>query len=175
MPREIVGFLVRQHDLAWSLASCHLEGLGTDECLWRPSARGLHVTQLDDGKWRGEWPKHEGYDLGPPSIAWLAWHIGYWWSTVIDRSFGNASSDQSDVVCPNTADGIRSWLASLHDKWKECLAGVNDNDLRSSERTRWPFEDRPFGDVVAWVNVELTKNASELGYAKFLYATRTVA
>jgi NADPH-dependent 2,4-dienoyl-CoA reductase/sulfur reductase-like enzyme len=28
----------------------------------------------------------------------------------------------------------------------------------------------PFGDVVAWVNVELTKNAAEIGYARFLYA-----
>ncbi|WP_317987833.1 hypothetical protein [Hyalangium gracile] len=40
------------------------------------------------------------------------------------------------------------------------------------QRTRWPFQDRPFGDVVAWANMELTKNASELGYARFLYAVR---
>jgi hypothetical protein len=32
------------------------------------------------------------------------------------------------------------------------------------------FQDRPFGDVIAWVNVELTKNAAEIGYARFLYA-----
>ena len=38
------------------------------------------------------------------------------------------------------------------------------------QRTRWLFRDRPFGDVVAWVNVELTKNAAEIGYARFLYA-----
>ena len=43
-------------------------------------------------------------------------------------------------------------------------------DLQSTERPRWPFCDRPFGDVVAWVNVELTKNAAEIGYARFLYA-----
>ncbi len=36
--------------------------------------------------------------------------------------------------------------------------------------TRWPYRDRPFGDVIAWVNVELTKNAAEIGYARFLYA-----
>jgi hypothetical protein len=33
-------------------------------------------------------------------------------------------------------------------------------------------EDRPFGDVLAWVNLELTKNAAEIGYARFLYAVR---
>jgi hypothetical protein len=42
--------------------------------------------------------------------------------------------------------------------------------MRSDQRTRWPFQDRPFGDVIAWVNVELTKNAAEIGYARFLYA-----
>jgi hypothetical protein len=26
--------------------------------------------------------------------------------------------------------------------------------------------------VIAWVNVELTKNAAEIGYARFLYAVR---
>ena len=29
-----------------------------------------------------------------------------------------------------------------------------------------------FGDVVAWVNIELMKNAAEIGYARFLYAVR---
>jgi hypothetical protein len=33
--------------------------------------------------------------------------------------------------------------------------------------------NRPFADVIAWVSVELTKNAAEIGYARFLYATRT--
>lgn len=49
---------------------------------------------------------------------------------------------------------------------------VTDDDMRSQERTRWPFKDRPFGDVIAWVNVELTKNAAEIGYVRFLYGVR---
>ena len=52
------------------------------------------------------------------------------------------------------------------------LERVTDDELRSPKRTRWPFRDRPFGDVVAWANVELTKNAAEIGYARFLYAVR---
>lgn len=39
--------------------------------------------------------------------------------------------------------------------------------------TRWPFKDRPFADVVAWLNIELAKNAAEIGYARFLYAARS--
>ena len=50
------------------------------------------------------------------------------------------------------------------------LEQITDNDLRSAQRTRWPFQNRPFGDVVAWVNVELMKNTAEIGYARFLYA-----
>jgi hypothetical protein len=60
----------------------------------------------------------------------------------------------------------------LHDEWVAALDKLTDSDLQSTQRTRWPFRDRPFGDVVAWVNVELTKSASELGYARFLYAVR---
>jgi hypothetical protein len=43
----------------------------------------------------------------------------------------------------------------------------------AAERTRWPVRDRPFGDVIAWANVELTENAAEIGYARFLYVVRS--
>ncbi|HYW10329.1 MAG TPA: hypothetical protein VE871_00165 [Longimicrobium sp.] len=49
---------------------------------------------------------------------------------------------------------------------------MTDEELESSARTRWPMQDRPFGDVVAWATMELTKNAAEIGYARFLYAVR---
>jgi hypothetical protein len=32
--------------------------------------------------------------------------------------------------------------------------------------------DRPFVDVVAWANVELMKNAAEIGFGRLLYAVR---
>ena len=61
---------------------------------------------------------------------------------VLDHSFGAGKLTREAVTWPGTADCVRAWL------------------------------DRPFGDVVAWVNVELTKNAAEIGYARFLYAVR---
>jgi hypothetical protein len=33
-------------------------------------------------------------------------------------------------------------------------------------------QDRPCGHVVAWLSVELARNAAEIGYARFLYAVR---
>jgi hypothetical protein len=175
MRNEAVSYLIRQFETAWKLASCHLDGLSTEECLWRPEHQGLHVRQTPDGAWIADWPAHEGYDIGPPSMAWLTWHLGFWWSMVLDHSFGEGILSRQNVLWPGDADGVREWISRLHSQWRAILDHMTDQDLRSEHRTRWPFTERPFGDVVAWVNIELTKNASELGYARFLYAQRTVA
>ncbi|WP_438014084.1 DinB family protein [Sorangium sp. So ce315] len=172
---EARGYLIRQLEIAWQLTSYHLDGLSTEECLWRPADAGLHVHQTASGAWRADWPEHEGYDLGPPSIAWLTWHIGFWWSMVLDHSFGAGALARESVLWPGNADDVRAWLGGLEERWRAALDQSTDDDLRSSQRTRWPFQDRPFGDVVAWANVELMKNAAEIGYARFLYARRSTA
>jgi hypothetical protein len=164
--------LIRQFDTAWKLADYHLEGLTTGECLWRPAERGPHVHQAADGTWRADWPEHEGYDLGPPSIAWVTWHVGFWWSMVIDHSFGDAHLTREGIVWPGSADSARQWIMLLHEQWRAAIGSLSDQQLESSSRTRWPFQNRPFGDVVAWVNVELTKNAAEIGYVRFLFGVR---
>lgn len=94
--------LLRQLDTAWKLASHHLDGLSTEECLWRPARAGLHVQPDAGGRWRADWPAHEGYDLGPPSIAWITWHIGFWWSMALDHSFG-AGTLARETVCGRAA------------------------------------------------------------------------
>ncbi len=163
-------YLLRQLETAWKLTTFHLDGLDTAECLWRPAHTGLHVRQGPDDRWRADWPDHEGYTLGPPSIAWLTWHLGFWWSMVCNHSFGDGTLAREDVPWPGTADAVRDGLLGLQREWRGAVEQMSDDDLRSAERTRWPFQGRPFGDVVAWVNVELTKNAAEIGYARFLYA-----
>jgi hypothetical protein len=172
MAEECCGYLIRQFDMAWKLTRLHLDGLTTEECLWRPAPKGLHVQQAADGKWRADWPEHEGYDLGPPSIAWLTWHIGFWWSMVLDHSFGTGTLTREQVFWPGRAESVEDWLHGLQKEWRQVVEHLTDTGLRSAERTRWPFQDRPFADVVAWVNVELTKNAAEMGYARFLYSFR---
>ena len=166
------GYLNRQFDTAWKLATYHLDGLTTEECLWRPAPEGLHVRQDAGGVWRAEWPTHERYDLGPPSIAWLTWHVGFWWSMVLDHSIGEGTCTRERVTWPGDADGVRAWIGRLHGEWSAALERLADEDLRSARLTRWPFRDRPFGDVIAWANIELAKNAAEIGYARFLYAVR---
>ena len=170
MPREATRYLVQQFDTAWKLASYHLEDLTTDECLWRPAHRGPHVHRGADGIWDADWPEHEGYDLGPPSIAWITWHMGFWWQMVLDHAFANGTLTREDVSWPGTADRVRQWLTGFRDDWRSHVEELTDDDLRSTSRSRWPYRDRPFGDVVAWVNIELAKNAAEIGFARFLFA-----
>lgn len=165
-------YLARQHETAWKLARHHLGGLTTGECLWRPADKCLHVHRDEAGVWWADWPDQEGYDIGPPSIAWLTWHVGFWWSMTLDHCFGSATLARADVVWPGSADAVRARLAELEQQWCNALAQLGPDHLASSRLTRWPFRDRPFGDVVAWVNVELTKNAAEIGYARFLHAVR---
>ncbi len=170
MADEARVYLIRQFEVAWKLASFHLDGLSTQECLWRPAHNGLHVHRLEDGTWRADWPDRESYDIGPPSIAWLTWHIGFWWSMVIDHSFAAATLSREQVMWPGDAGAVREWLGRLQQEWRERVESLSDEHLRSTQWTRWPLQHRPFGDVIAWVNVELTKNAAEIGYARFLYA-----
>ena len=172
MADEARTYLLRQHETAWKLTSYHFEGLTTDECLWRPAPKGLHIHRDADGKWRADWPDREGYDIGPASIGWLTWHMTFWWSMVLDHSFGEGKVAREQVTWPGSADDVRKRLGELQQKWHSAIERMTEEDLRSSQRTHWPFRDRPFGDVIAWVNVELTKNASEIGYARFLYAVR---
>lgn len=161
--------LDRQLGMAWRLLELHLADLDDEECLRRPAARGLHVFE-DGGRWRAEWPETEAYDAGPHSIAWLTWHIGFWWSMALDHSFGDGTLRREDVPWPGTVEATRAWLADLHDRWTSALAALPDDELHSTARTRWPFTDRPFHDVVAWLNLELMKNAAEIGYARFVHA-----
>jgi hypothetical protein len=169
---DVLPYLLRQFDIAWRLASYHLDGLTTEECLWRPAAAGLHVWRGADGAWRADWPDREDYDLGPPSIAWTTWHIGFWWSTALDRSFGEGTLEREQIVWPGTAEDVRGWIDGLHGRWQARIERLDDAELRAHERTRWPFRNRPFADVIAWATVELTKNAAEIGYGRFLYAVR---
>jgi hypothetical protein len=113
------------------------------------------VRQLPSGEWRADWPEHERYDLGPPSIAWLTWHIGFWWSMALDYSFGEGTLSREKVTWPGSADAVRELVAGLHGAWREKLEHLSPAELQSPERTRWPFRD-----------------AAEIGYARFLHAVQ---
>ncbi len=171
--RELVDALLRQHEIAWALCSYHLDGLTTEACLWRPADRGPHVAPDAAGVWRADWPEHEGYDLGPPSGAWITWHMQFWWSMALDHTFGDARLDRAQVPWAGSAEAACASIRALHDQWVERVGALTDEDLRATTRTRWPFADKPLADLIGWLNVELSKNAAELGYVRFCHARRS--
>ena len=160
--------LARQFDTAWALAEFHLAGLTSEDCLWRPTSCGPHVRQTEDGMWVADWPVDEDYRAGPPNIAWIGWHMLFWWSMALDHSFGAGTLERDDVRWPGGAAGFRRELGRLERRWRAELAALDDAALKSTERVHWPFSNRPLSDVFAWANVELTKNAAEIGYLLFL-------
>lgn len=166
--RNLINF---QFDISWQLLEYHLNGLDNEECLWKPQDRGLHVN-YKDGKWCADWPESESYDLGLPSIAWLTWHIIFWWSMTMDYSFRNGTLTKEDVQWPGSITAVKERINNLRDEWKESVAGMSGRELLRSNRTHWPLENRPFYEVAAWLNLELMKNASEIGYCRFLYASQ---
>ena len=172
MSNELRELLARQFAISWALTDFHLQTLSTEECLWRPAAKGLHVQPSEGGASRADWPEHEGYELGPSSVAWLTWHLIFWWSMVLDHSLDGGTLSRESVLWPGSAGGVRAAVSQLESRWRQMLETITDDELRSSERSRWPIQHQPFADVVAWVNVELAKNAAEIGYVRFLYAAR---
>lgn len=169
--RSVRDTLAAQFEIAWGLASHHLESLSTEECLWRPATTCLHV-EAHAGRWRAEWPTHEGYEIGPPSIAWTTWHIGYWWRKALDHAVGETSLTHDDVPWPGSADAVRAEIGRLRERWLAMLAERTDRDFEIPNPSSWPIPDADLGAIAAWLNVELTKNAAEIGLVRFLYAVR---
>lgn len=160
-----------QFDISWQMLEIHISNLEDEECLWRPAPRGLHVFSKS-GVWQADWPETEAYDIGPSSIAWLTWHITFWWSMVFDYSFGSGSLTREDVHWPGSVKNFKEKIIDYRDQWKNVLSTMSQEELLSSKRTKWPFTDRPFYELAGWLNLELMKNASEIGYCRFLYASR---
>jgi hypothetical protein len=168
-PRDL---MVAQFDIAWALTFYHLEGLTTDECLWRPAPRCLHVSRDGHGSWRADWPDHEGYDIGPPSIAWTTWHICFWWTKALAHLDGITSVVKEDVNWPGSAEAVRNEILSLNNRWRDRIGTFSEQELQTPSSVSWPLPDSTPIMTAAWLNVELMKNAAEIGMVRFLFATR---
>jgi hypothetical protein len=68
-------------------------------------------------------------------------------------------------------------LAGIEDReclWKPREKGLHIYDEAGVLRADWPeSESYDIGPAsIAWLNLELIKNASEIGYCRFLYASQ---
>ncbi|KUO63542.1 MAG: hypothetical protein APF84_00120 [Gracilibacter sp. BRH_c7a] len=160
-----------QFDISWQMLEYHLKDLEDEESLWRPALKGLNVVN-QSGIWYADWPDSEAYDIGPASIAWITWHITFWWSMVLNYSFGNGTLSRESVHWPGNITETKQRIIKLQNEWKNAVSCLSNDELVCCERTKWPFSDRPFYDLAGWLNLELMKNAAEIGYCRFLYAAQ---
>ncbi len=160
-----------QLDMCRQLYLYHTESLEDEEALWAFSPAGLQVRKQETG-WRADWPETESYTLGPASIAWTLWHIIYWWSTALDHNFGKGTLRKEDIPWPGTVESAKAAISALHEEWVARLNSLSEADYLSEQYSIWPLPGRSFSDTALWLNGEFMKNTAEIGYGRFLYASR---
>ena len=156
--------------IAWSLTELVLDGLTDNECHRLPAPDAWRVRRGDDGTWRADWVEPEPDPPPTATIGWLTWHVDMWWSMVHDHSFRAGTLRPDQVRWAGDAAAAVARIRHCHDEWSAALDTLTEADLDLGERTRWPYRDgRAFGHVVAWVNLELMKNAAEIGQLRRIF------
>jgi hypothetical protein len=171
-----VDLLRWQFDLAWLLLDYHLERLESDDFLWEPSPHCFTVRRNADGLWVADWEDPEPDPPPNPTIAWVTWHIGWWWTTAIDYAQGRTPPERSDITWPGNGTAAITWLRALRPQWLTVLDQLTDTDLEAI--APFPWQDNPertVAHMVAWVNAELMKNAAELGALRLLRAAGPIS
>lgn len=157
-----IPILKHQLHVTWSLADLVLDELSDEEALWCPSPRSWTVGRGADGQWHADWTEPEPWPAPPASIAWIQWHVIWWWSTVLDRSFGDGLLRREQVTWPGASEALAA-IDHLRQRWIARLDSLTESDLLDGALTKWPYTDgRPFSFVAGWVNIELMKNTAEM-------------
>ncbi|MDL4775101.1 MULTISPECIES: DinB family protein [Thermomonosporaceae] len=157
-----------QFDLTWSLFEYHLERLEPDDLLWEPAPLCWTMRPDAAGTWTPDWAETEPDPVPVPTIAWVSWHIGWWWSVTIDHALGRPPRDRAEIAWPGERE-TAGWLRGLRDDWLAVLDGLTDADLDAT--ATFPSRDDPeytVAHMIGWVNSELMKNVAEIGQLRLV-------
>lgn len=167
-PRDLIRW---QFDLTWSLLELHLDQLEPADLRWEPAPRTWTVHPNADGTWTPDWEVPEPEPVPVPTIAWISWHIGWWWTVTAAHLRGLPVPERTEVIWPGSAAATVDWLRALRTEWIAVLDGLDDADL--DRPAPFPWTDAPrmtLAHTLAWVNAELMKNAAEIGQLRLLRA-----
>ncbi|MFC8732658.1 DinB family protein [Luteimicrobium sp. NPDC057192] len=159
-----------QFSMTWALADFHLSRLTDAVCLWLPAESSWTVHLKDDGRWLADWAEPEPESPAAPSIAWLTWHVMWWWSGALQAAKGQPRLAPTDVTWAGSADAAVRNLRNLAAQWDELLDRLSTAELEQPVAFPWP-EPRPLIYTMAWVNSELMKNVAEIGELVNVYGT----
>lgn len=155
--------LLSQLEVSWALLEYHLKDLSVDEMNFEVTRPSLSTKGF---------PETEAYDIGMPTIAWTLWHIDFWWSMALDYNFGNGRLTMEEIDWPRDVSTAFSHLADLKSQWVKCIAEMSEEEFARSKVGQWPLQNKPFYELAGWLNLELMKNAAEIGSARFAYGVR---
>ncbi len=164
--------LRRQFNLTWSLLEWHLGRLDSEDFLWEPGQHCWTVREGAYGQWWPDFAETEPEPVPVPTIAWITWHIDWWWTVTIDHVQGRTPRDRTEILWAGTGQAAVDRLRSLRAEWLAILDGLNTDDLDAAAPFPWRDDpERTLADTLAWVTAELMKNTAELGQLRLLRAT----
>lgn len=102
-----------QFDLTWSLFEFHLAEVKPEDFLWEPSTLCWTVRQDGNGAWIPDWADTEPDPIPVPTIAWLTWHIGWWWSVTLDHARQRTPREREEITWPGDGQAAIEWLRDL--------------------------------------------------------------
>lgn len=160
-----------QFDMVWALFEYHLERLESDDFLWEPTPLTWTVRPGADGVWRPDWADVEPDPVPVPTIGWVSWHIGWWWSVTLDHARGRTPRAREDIPWPGDGAAAVAWLRDLRAEWLAALDGLTAADLAATAPFPWRNDpEHTVAHMVGWVNAELMKNVAEIGQLRMLRA-----
>lgn len=171
MDTDRLSLLKWQFSVAWRLTDLHLTRLTDAACLWKPSEDSWTVRMDDKGAWRADWTGEDPESPAPPTIAWLSWHVIWWWSGTLAAVAGDTPQEARSVAWPGDAHGAQSGIRSLSQSWSRLLDSAEETELSRPVSFPRP-EPRPLIYALFWVNLELTKNAAEIGEVMNMFVHR---
>lgn len=144
-----------QLDLVWRFADEHvLPRIDDAATNWEPSSHCVGVRRVD-GVLVADWPDESAEPLPETTVAWLLWHIEWWWSNTITVCRGGTAVAPDAHAWSGSVDRIRT----LRAEWDELLAAIEPE----TPVVGLMPDDTPFWEVAGWVNFELAKNVAEIG------------
>ncbi|GAA3886910.1 DinB family protein [Streptomyces sedi] len=162
-----------QFDFAWSFFDYHLQRLAPEDFLWEPGPLVWTMHPTEDGGWRPDFAEVEPDPIPVPTIGWVSWHLGWWWSTACDHARGRTPRAREEILWPGPGEPTVAWLRGLHDTWRDVLEGTDEQDLAVPAAYPWPADaGLTRAHLYSFAAVELTKNAAEIGQLRLLRAAR---
>lgn len=154
--------LLAQLEISWALLEYHLTDLSVDEMSFEVTKPSVSTAGF---------PKTEAYGIGMPTIAWTLWHIDFWWSMALSHNFGSGRLTVEDIDWPSDIETAHEHLRNLKKRWVKHLSEMTEADFAEINPKQWPLQDKPFYEIAAWLDLELMKNAAEIGCVRFSYGT----